>query len=513
MQMLKTFIENRNVSEVLRKKSAHKEAVRELQKTLNELGFGKELKWDQFGADGDFGNSTAAAIKAFAQKNGLPGDGETVTNELAEVLVKRLELVGPLRILFLLAKNNRVEEALFRGSNSAAEVTALQQILAHLGFGVVADGDFGTNTVTAVHTFAKKEGLAIDADKVNADLVNHILEKYVPFLGERWAEKTAEQTSILPTVLKKFKKGVYTPGKIKPADFIANSPDLLKSVGLTDSTARILAAVSLNEGNLEAVNTWDNSFLTFGMFQWTIGQGSDMGELPAMVNKVRRKSEDVFQECFGKYGLDISIAHTNDVYGYFKLNGDLVKPVNHKERLRADEWAARFWEAGHNALVQAVQIQHAADRLLSFYWKKLSQNSPYLLSDLVTSEFGVALILDNHVNRPGYVATCIERALTQTGLKDPDKWTTEEEKKLLLAYLDIRKVYGKSPMTHAAERGARIRELAKKGKLDEERRSFTFQEIASKGLFDAPPRVPAGYDPDAYPDIKWKEEDAKEEEH
>lgn len=512
MRLLKTFIENGSVSEVLRKKSAQKDAVRELQESLKELGFGKELNWEQFGADGDFGNSTAEAIKAFARKNGLTSAGDTVTRELAEALVKRLEIVGPLRILFQLAEKKRIEEALFRGSNNRTEIIALQQMLNHLGFDIKADGDYGTNTAIAVKTFAQQEGFTLDGEKMGADLAKRILEKFVPFFGEGWAEMPKAQTdnSSIPSVLKKFRLGVYTGGKLKPAAFIENNPELLKSVGLTDSTARLLAAVSLNEGNLEAVNTWDNSYLTFGMFQWTIGQGSDVGELPAMVNKIKRKSEDVFQECFGKYGLDISIAHTNDVYGYFKLNDDLVKPTSHKEKLRADIWAARFYEAGHHPTVQAIQIQHAADRLLTFYWKSISKNSPYLLSDLVTSEYGVALLLDNHVNRPGYVMTCVERALTQTGLKDPETWTTEEERKLLLAYLDIRKVYGKYPMTDAADRGARIRDLVKNGKLSEERHSFTFQEIASRGLFDTPPRVPAGYDPNAYPDIKWREDDVKD---
>ncbi|MBK7410793.1 MAG: peptidoglycan-binding protein [Saprospirales bacterium] len=519
MRMLKSIIEQRNVADVLRRKSSEKAAVKELQESLNELGFGAELNYDQYGADGDFGNGTVSAIKAFAEKNGLSTDGESVSNDVAKTLLKRLEIVGPLRILFRLQNDNKIEDTLFKKSPRKSEVEALQLILHHMGFGdhlnwekFGADGDYGQSTTAAVQAFAKQEGLDTTGEKMSADLVKRILEKYVPFMGPRWANRPvttqSSSSSSIPKELRKYKLGVYTAGKIKPTEFIEKNIDLLKSVGLTDSTARVLAAVSINEGNLEAVNTWDNSYLTFGMFQWTIGQDAAQGELPAMVNKVKRKNEDVFQKCFGQYGLDISIAHTGNVYGHFKLNGDVVDRPNKKEKLRADEWAAHFWEAGHDPLVQAIQVEHAASRLLTFYWKKIANNSPYLLSDLVTSEYGVALLLDNHVNRPGYVMSCIERAMAQTGLKDPGNWTEEEEQKLLRAYLDIRKIYGKSPMTDAAERGERIEGLVKKGRLSADRHSFAFEDIASKGLFDT--GVPTGYNPEDYPDIKWDERDAKE---
>jgi len=516
MRLLKSFIDQKNVASVLRKKSAEKEAVVELQKSLNELGFGDELKWDQFGADGDYGGSTATAIKAFAEKNGLSSDGESVSHELAETLVKRLEVVGPLRILFLLSKDNKVDSTLYKGSSASSEIQALQHMLNHLGFGPQlnwdkfgADGDYGGSTTAAVQAFAQQEGMQSDGSKMDPELTKKILGKYAPFMGPRWADRPVVQKMDLPRALRKYKKGVYTAGKIKPAEFIANNADLIKSVGLTDSTARILAAVSVNEGNLEAVNTWDNSYMTFGMFQWTVGQKGDVGELPAMINKVKRKSEDVFQKCFGQYGLDISIAHTGNVYGHFKLDGHVVNRPDRKEQLRSNKWATHFWEAGHDPLVQAIQVEHAASRLLTFYWKKVSKNSPHLLSDLVSSEYGVALLLDNHVNRPGYVMRCVERALTQTGLTDPDNWTTEDEHKLLRAYLDIRKVYGKMPMTHASERGERVEKAMNKGQLSGERGSFKFEDVSAKGLFEL--RVPTGYEAENYPDIEWDEKDVKEE--
>ncbi|MFZ2900017.1 MAG: peptidoglycan-binding protein [Saprospiraceae bacterium] len=409
---LNSLIEQKLVADVLKRKSANKNAIRALQKCLNALGFGRELNWSRFGADGDYGDSTAAAVKAFAAREGIETDGHSVSEDLLKRIVEKASQ----------------------------------------------------------------------------------LESMPP-----------PPDSSLPNVFKKFKRGVYTVGKHRPADFIEKNPDQLKSIGLTDSLMRIIAAVSINEGNLEAINTWDDSFLTFGMFQWTIGQGDGKGELPALIKQIKEVNPIVFNNYFGQYGLDVSDPHTDNVYGHFTHNYLLVDHASKKEKLRGDEWAQRFWEAGQDPAVQAVQVKHAASRLWTFFWKPGKAPVTYRMSDLVSSELGVALLLDNHVNRPGYVRTCLERALTQTGLQNPETWGTEEEQKLLLAYLDIRKTHGKFPMTHAGERAERMFSLQKRGKLSMERGSFVFSETLSRGMFDAGPKLPPHYRDEDYPEIQWDE--------
>lgn len=412
LQDLTSLIEQKLAADVLKRKSASKSAIKALQKCLNDLGFGKELNWVKFGADGDYGDSTAAAVKAFAAREGIETDGFSVPE----------------------------------------------------------------------------------------DLLRRIIEK-----ASQLPQRPAPSSPPLSNVFKKFKRGVYTVGKHRPADFIEKNPDQLKSIGLTDSLMHIIAAVSMNEGNLEAINTWDDSFLTFGMFQWTIGQGDGKGELPALIKQIKEVSPIAFNNYFGQYGLDVSDAHTDNVYGHFTHNYLLVDHASKKEKLRGEEWAQRFWEAGQDPTVQAVQVKHAASRLWTFYWKPGKAPVPFRLSDLVSSELGVALLLDNHVNRPGYVRACLERALTQTGLQNPETWGTEEEQKLLLAYLDIRKTHGKFPMTHASERADRMFSLQKNGKLSMERGSFVFSEAIKKGMFDTGPKLPPQYKDEDYPDIQWDE--------
>lgn len=408
---LTSLIEQKQVADVLKRKSANKAVIRILQKCLNDLGFGRELNWARFGADGDYGDSTAAAVRAFAAREGIETDGQSVSEELLKRIIE---------------KASQIRQA-----------------------------------------------------------------------------PSAPPSS--PGVFKKFKRGVYTVGKHRPADFIEKNPGQLKSIGLTDSLMRIIAAVSMNEGNLEAINTWDDSFLTFGMFQWTIGQGDGKGELPALIKQIKEVNPLAFNNYFGQYGLDVSDTHTDKVYGHFTHNYLLVDHPSKKEKLRAEEWAQRFWEAGQDPTVQAVQVKHAASRLWTFYWKTGKAPVTYRMSDLVSSELGVALLLDNHVNRPGYVRTCLERALVQTGLQAPENWGTEEEQKLLLAYLDIRRTHGKFPMTHARERADRMFSLQKEGKLSPERGSFQFSDVIPRGMFDAGAKLPPQYRDEDYPDIQWDE--------
>ena len=63
-----------------------------------------------------------------------------------------------------------------------------------------------------------------------------------------------------------------------------------------------MIAIAENEGNMDAINTWDNSFMTFGMFQWTLGVRQAPGELPVLVKKVKDQKPDHFSKYYKQYG-------------------------------------------------------------------------------------------------------------------------------------------------------------------------------------------------------------------
>jgi peptidoglycan hydrolase-like protein with peptidoglycan-binding domain len=496
------LIRDKSVASVLKRRSSHTDGVQALQTLLFELGFGNELNWRKYGADGDYGGGTARAVKEFARRNNQRGDGETVTMAIARRVLARHAVLDDLRHLHNAVEENTVEQYYYRGSPHTTAVVVLQTLLNELGFGdqlnwakYGADGKYGSGTTRALKAFSEQAGIRSDGRQLTVEMAERIISRLAGFYGDSLVDnvkpvkKTPKKLSIREAVeggktriyvsaggsqvrLTRYKKGAYFYGRRQPLDFIDANRSSLNDVGLTDSAINVMVAVSENEGNLDAVNTWDNSFMTFGMFQWTAGAGSDPGELPALLQKIKAADDSVFQQYFGRHGLDVVDA--NQISGFFALDGQRLAASASKERLRTYEWAFYFWLAGQDPLIQSIEIGHALARINTFYRARGYRVKGYDIAELVTSEYGVGLLLDNHVNRPGYIKPCLEKALDQTGLRRPQNWGTAAERKLIQAYLKIRETHGRYPMTHAAKRAAVTKKYLDNGTISDERGSFQF---------------------------------------
>ncbi len=469
---------------------------------LHHLGFGKALNWDKFGPDGDYGSSTAAAVKAFAQRNQVTSDGSSVSPELGQLMIERLDFLDEMRHLQDAVENDATVKLLYRGSSSRLAISVMQTILNALGYGEQlnwakygADGDYGSGTAKAVQAFAQDNGISTDGNSVTQEMARQALAKFVGYYGEDWYEESPELEKESLSVKEsnksitvsdgedtkrfgKFRKGVYTVGDQKTLTFINANRDSLKAQGMTDSALNVMISVSENEGNLDAINTWDNAIMTFGMFQWTIGVGQAQGELPALFKKIKASNPDAFERYYGRHGLDIT-PKTGAITGFFTLNGNTLRKASEKEQLCSRKWAFYFWKSGQDPLVQAVEVQHAFSRIEVFYRASSYQINGYDIADIITSEYGVGLVLDNHVNRPGYIKQCIINAVKQAGLADrkPSDWGTAEEKKVIDAYLTIRETYSRgrgSPMTDAAKRALVTKKYLDQGIISDQRGSFQY---------------------------------------
>ena len=271
---------------------------------------------------------------------------------------------------------------------------------------------------------------------------------------------------------KLHRKGLYRVGLLEPETFIANHREKLWEVNLSDSEVNVILATSENEGNLDAVNTWDNQFISFGMFQWTAGAPGKPGELPALLQVLKDRYPDDFQHYWAQFGLDVAEAGAKT--GWFSYRGKRLVSAADKAMLREHIWAYRFAQAGADIEIQAIQILHAVNRINQFYFAKSSQLGGLALADLVTTEYGVALLLDNHVNRPGYVRGCMAEALDRSSLTAADlaRGGDEEERLVIRNYLDVRETYGKWPMTDARQRANVTRGYVVDGIISESRGSF-----------------------------------------
>lgn len=271
----------------------------------------------------------------------------------------------------------------------------------------------------------------------------------------------------------RHRAGLYRVGRYSPEAFIQQSAALLRDLTLSPSEIRVIASIAKNEGNLDAVNTWDNQFLSFGMFQWTLGSADKPGELASLLARINRTYPTDFQHYFGRFG--IGVDDTTESTGWLRLEGHLIRSKADKERLRSDLWAYRFATAGADIQVQAAQVAQAVDRIRQFYPTPSKVLGGYSLSQLITSEYGVALLLDNHVNRPGYLYGCIAQSIIDCGLTPQQlaQGNDADEQAVVDAYLKIRPHYGRNPMTNAIQRGYITANYLSSGELSQKRKSFT----------------------------------------
>lgn len=500
--MVAQLLDGGNLEVVLTRGSGSKGSVMALQRMLNQMGFGAQLNWETYGADGVYGASTVSAVRSFAHKNGFNADGRTVTRPIAGKLLDRVEMLDDLRNVYNALQEGNLQEFYRYRSTHRVAVVSLQTLLKALGYGedlawatYGADGDYGVHTVSALRAFSENEGLDGDGRTLTREQAERIVEKLKVFYGDDWVqdtgqpEKRVHRLRITETMtggkrrvvvaddaghtvrFTSFRKGVYVYGQQEVQHCISENREALDSSGITDPQINVMTAVSENEGNLDSINTWDNAFLSFGIFQWTLGTGSGPGELAALLKKVKHRAPELFVAYYGRHGLDI--VETGSVSGYLSVNGRKLSSSSLKETLRNHEWAFYFWLSGQDPGIQAVEIEHALARIDRFYRNDDYKVKGYFISDLISSEYGVGLLLDNHVNRPGYLTGCLEAALEKTGLGDPVSWEDGEEDLLIREYLEVRKTYGKYPMTHADERAEVTRKYLETGIISGKRGSFS----------------------------------------
>ncbi|MEL6539288.1 MAG: peptidoglycan-binding protein [Bacteroidota bacterium] len=178
----------------LRSGTSQHSAVQALQNVLYFLGFGKALRWEQYGADGYYGPATAAAVRQFCRRNDLPGIGKEVTPAIAQKLLQRYESLDELQQLYADLQAGRIVQAYYQGSPYTIAVGALQTLLNELGMGSLlkwaqygADGLYGPATARALAQFARQQRLSADGKALTLPLAQRIIDLLSPFYGPQWA--------------------------------------------------------------------------------------------------------------------------------------------------------------------------------------------------------------------------------------------------------------------------------------------------------------------------------------
>lgn len=192
--LLEAALKNDGVSTLLYKDSPEKELITDLQRVLFELGFRKELNWDSYQADGDYGPATKAAVAAFAKKNGNRGNGSKVSNKLAKLILQRHDFLPDMYILWSIYDADlRTRKYISKGTKMS--IMAIQVLLNEKGYGQQlqfdkygADGLYGENTRTAFIAYANDHGVASDGDWLTRPIVNKMLTDINAYYGRSWSE-------------------------------------------------------------------------------------------------------------------------------------------------------------------------------------------------------------------------------------------------------------------------------------------------------------------------------------
>jgi peptidoglycan hydrolase-like protein with peptidoglycan-binding domain len=96
-ETLQNLIDNGTIATSLRRGSSAQHAITALQTVLHWLGFDSALKWKKYGADGDYGKATTAAVAEFAKRNGSTANGERVPVALAKKILARYDSLEELK--------------------------------------------------------------------------------------------------------------------------------------------------------------------------------------------------------------------------------------------------------------------------------------------------------------------------------------------------------------------------------------------------------------------------------
>jgi len=184
-------------SKSLSKGSTNKALITDLQKTLFELGFQKELKWDKYQADGDYGDATSAAVRAFAEKNNINSNGNSVSKKLAKSILQRHDFLPAMYILWSLHSSD-LRTKLYISRGTKMSIIAVQTLLNELGYGQLlnyskygADGFYGPSTQKAVIAFARDNNIDSDGDLITRPLADLLLDNINPHYGKNWSDLAA----------------------------------------------------------------------------------------------------------------------------------------------------------------------------------------------------------------------------------------------------------------------------------------------------------------------------------
>jgi len=230
---------------------------------------------------------------------------------------------------------------------------------------------------------------------------------------------------------------------------------------LTLKEKGIIIGVSENEGKFDTIQSYDNQIVSVGIMQKTINE-KGTGQFSNQIGKFKEKHPDNFKALFERCGWTVE----KDIDGNWKAYYN-NKTGNELKKIIRDGFTKKTFNsivpctpieplinATKDPIFQAIEIEDFLDELKTVLIKhpKCEHNitrNTYTLEKYLKSSIGIALALDQQVNKPAYVARDFGRALdnffgdNDDVSRNPSDWGEqhrEYEKKIIDCYATLRDV-------------------------------------------------------------------------
>jgi len=238
-----------------------------------------------------------------------------------------------------------------------------------------------------------------------------------------------------------FRGAVYG-GRLSPQDFLKANGSLLNPSGdvTLDERLKLIGKLSATWSFLDAVRMRHRGILSAGLLPWS---ADDDTELPSLLMHFSVLDEDEFDLFFGIHGLGVTggAVEATGVQHVVLLRVEPNGAGLHLDTpsLRRDffggttsgstttfdtRWAARVRAAAiASPLFRAAQFWETAsrfERIIAEVGSLKVGGLPMKVNRLISSELGVALILDAHADSPANIRADLQAALAATdpGLDD-----------------------------------------------------------------------------------------------
>ena len=220
-----------------------------------------------------------------------------------------------------------------------------------------------------------------------------------------------------------------------------------ESVGLSRQLAEALEFVSKNEGKFDAINSYDKAAFSFGFIQFAGETGG--GTFPNMMALIKDRNPSLFEEAFGRFGIDVEYTYRNDKYDpasmvVFTPDGKRYVGTDAEKYIRADKVLhGVFVRAGQNIEIAKLQVLAAVQEYVKPALNaKISLNANGVsvnrepVTDFINSAGGITVLIDLAVNQGltgalRIFAPAMEQVARQTGINSLAALKNIDEKRVI----------------------------------------------------------------------------------